>query len=178
MQLGVDLAIAGRPARFCPEARVWSDLPATRGAERSQRTRWEHGHLRALRTQVPRLLIAALRRGRPGLFGLALDLSVPPLSMLFLVWALALVGMLAWWAEGGSPLPAAVLAGGGAAAALAGFAAWARFGRDLLPAASLPAVPLYVLGKLPIYLSLLWKPQREWVRTERGAVPPAEGPPG
>src|SRR5438309_700635 len=45
MQLGIDLAVAGKPALFLPEARVDSPLPMQRAAARTQRTRWEHGHL-------------------------------------------------------------------------------------------------------------------------------------
>ncbi len=59
MQLGLDLACAGHPPKLCPEARVDGVLPVGRGSACRQRTRWEHGHLRTLLTQVPRLLLAA-----------------------------------------------------------------------------------------------------------------------
>jgi cellulose synthase/poly-beta-1,6-N-acetylglucosamine synthase-like glycosyltransferase len=174
MQLGLDLAAAGHPPRFCPEARVSGELPASDRVAAGQRRRWEHGHLQTLLNQVPRLLAAAVRRGRPGLLGLALELSVPPLSLLFLLWAVALTGAVAFWqfAEG-SPLPAAVAACGGLAVLLAIFAAWAKFGRDRLPLTALLAAPFYVLWKVPIYATFLFRRQKKWNRTEDRPAAPA-----
>ena len=51
MQLGIDLALAGTPPLFLPEARVDSPLPQQKAAATTQRTRWEHGHLKTLLTQ-------------------------------------------------------------------------------------------------------------------------------
>jgi cellulose synthase/poly-beta-1,6-N-acetylglucosamine synthase-like glycosyltransferase len=171
MQLGLDLAVAGHPPLFCPQARVRSELPAGRRAAASQRTRWEHGHLKTLLGQVPRLLAAGARRRRLDLIGLALELSVPPLSMLFLLWTASLAVMAGWAATGGSAGPATALAPGALAVLLSIFAAWVKFGRERLPLASLLAAPFYVLGKLPIYLAFLVRPQRAWVRTERDTSP-------
>ena len=70
MQLGLDLAAAGCPPRFCPEARVRSEFPSSRKAAAGQRTRWEHGHLQTLLRQAPRLAAAALLRRRLDLLGL------------------------------------------------------------------------------------------------------------
>jgi cellulose synthase/poly-beta-1,6-N-acetylglucosamine synthase-like glycosyltransferase len=167
MKLGVDLALAGHPPQFCPAAQVLGELPTGRPAAVKQRTRWEHGHLHTLLTQVPRLTRAALRQGRPGLLGLALELSVPPLSMLLLLWAVVGAGATCWGALGGPWLPAVLLAGGGLSVLLAIFAAWLRFGRERLPLTSLLAAPLYVLWKLPIYLTFVFRRKREWERAER-----------
>ena len=60
MQLSLDVAVAGRAPRFCPQARVSSELPRSRKASAAQRTRWEHGHLSTLCHQVPRLVTAAV----------------------------------------------------------------------------------------------------------------------
>jgi cellulose synthase/poly-beta-1,6-N-acetylglucosamine synthase-like glycosyltransferase len=171
MQLGLDLALAGHPPRFCPEAVVTSDLPAGRRTAAVQRTRWEHGHLRTLLTQVPRLLAAALRQRRIDLLGLALELSVPPLSMLFLLWSAAGLGGVLLGYIAGLWLPALILAGSGLAAALAVFAAWRKFGRAHLSFTSLVAAPVYALGKVPIYVAFLLRPERTWVRTARTPTP-------
>ncbi|HEY1381837.1 MAG TPA: glycosyltransferase family 2 protein, partial [Gemmataceae bacterium] len=173
MRLGIDLAIAGHPPLFEPDAAVGGELPAARGAARSQRTRWEHGHLGTLVRQVPRLIFEAVRQRRADLAGLALELGVPPLSVLGLLWLAVMVAALTL---ADSWLPAGLLLTAAAAAAVAGLAAWAAFGRAVLPPAALLAVPGYALGKLPIYLAYLVRPQRAWVRTPRD-VPPA-GPPG
>ena len=174
MNLAVDLAAAGKPALFCPEAAVYGELPAGAAAARAQRQRWEHGHLKTLVRGVPRLLGAAVRRGRPDLFGLALELGVPTLAFLALLEGLALLLLLAAALLGAAVGPALFLAAVGVTAALAVFAAWARFGRDVLPFGSLLAAPLYILGKVPIYLAFFIKPQRAWVRTERAPGPPGE----
>jgi cellulose synthase/poly-beta-1,6-N-acetylglucosamine synthase-like glycosyltransferase len=176
MKLGIDLAIAGHAPKFCPTAQVGGDLPVSRRAAVTQRTRWEHGHLQTLLTQVPRLIGAAMRQQRPGLLGLALELSVPPLSILFLLWAVAGAAAVGGWALGGSALPAIVLAGAGLAILLAIFVAWAKFGRERVPAASLLAAPFYILWKVPIYVAFIFRPQRAWVRTARAVPPPPESP--
>ncbi len=82
MKLGVDLAIAGRPPGFCPEALVSSTFPLTDEGAQGQRTRWEHGHLGVILSEVPRLLAGSLKSFNFGLLMLALDLSVPPLALL------------------------------------------------------------------------------------------------
>jgi cellulose synthase/poly-beta-1,6-N-acetylglucosamine synthase-like glycosyltransferase len=173
MRLGIDLAIAGHSPAFEPTASVHSELPATRGAVRSQRTRWEHGHLGMLLTQVPRLWIEALRQRRIDLVALALELGVPPLSILALTWMAAAVAALTL---ADSWLPAALLLGGGTAALVAGLLAWAAFGRAVLPLTALLAAPLYAAGKLPMYLAFLFRPQRAWVRTPRNDPPPEAVP--
>ncbi|HEU0077392.1 MAG TPA: glycosyltransferase, partial [Longimicrobiaceae bacterium] len=78
MQLGLDLALAGHAPLFCEQARVTGKLPEQSKAAVSQRTRWEHGHLQTLITQVPRLLTGAMRKRRFGALALALELAVPP----------------------------------------------------------------------------------------------------
>ena len=170
MQFGVDLACAGNAPKLCPGARVDGVLPVGGAAAYRQRRRWEHGHLRTLLTQVPRLLLAAVRQCRPALLGLALELSVPPLSMLLLFYLVTVL----LWSLVRSPLSGMVLAAEGVAAAVAMLAAWAQFRRKVLPFTSLLAIPFYVLVKVPILLGFLFRPQRSWVRTARDL--PAQEP--
>jgi cellulose synthase/poly-beta-1,6-N-acetylglucosamine synthase-like glycosyltransferase len=167
MQLAVDLVIAGHPAGFCPEARVTGILPQQERAARSQRTRWEHGHLKTAMTQIPRLLKASVQQGRLDLVAIALDLWVPPLSLLVILWFSALSITLGIWAIG-LPVGLAVVLLGleGLLIVVAILSAWAKFGRDL-PLLSLLSVPFYILWKLPLYLKFMIKPQTKWVRTER-----------
>lgn len=174
MQLGLDLAVAGHPPKLCADAVVTGQLPTGKRAATTQRTRWEHGHVQTLQTQVPRLLRAAVRQRRVDLLGLALELSVPPLSMLFLIWAAVLSASGVWWAVGGSAWPAVLLTAGALAVLLSIFLAWTKFGRDRLPLASLLAAPFYVMWKVPIYLAFLFRRQKAWVRTERTTAPPTD----
>jgi cellulose synthase/poly-beta-1,6-N-acetylglucosamine synthase-like glycosyltransferase len=172
MQLGVDLALAGKPAVFCPTALVTSRLPTGKQAFLSQRTRWEHGHLRTSLTQIPRLLAGFLRSGDVRMLGLALDLLVPPLSLLIFAW------LGAWGAStmaafaGASPVPATILAAAGIAMGTVALLGWAKYCRRAIPFGSLLAIPAYMVRKLPIYLSFLARRgPRGWVRTEREAAP-------
>jgi cellulose synthase/poly-beta-1,6-N-acetylglucosamine synthase-like glycosyltransferase len=170
-QLGVDLALKGHPALLCPAAFLTGAAAPDRAAASKQRTRWEHGHVQMLLTWTPKLLRGGLLRARPGLIALGLELGVPPLSLLTLGWAVLLGICLVWWqSAGGSWAPALTLA---SSVVLAGFAvllAWGKFGRKLLPLASLVGAPVYIAWKLPIYLKLLTRREKTWVRTERGRV--------
>lgn len=169
MQLAVDLALAGYPATFCPEAKVTGVLPNQTAAATTQRTRWEHGHLQTLLTQVPRLLRGSFSQKRLDLAALALDLSVPPLSLLVMVWlafmSLAIVITIA----GGSWVPTLFFATDGLLILLAILTAWAKFGREEFPLTTLLAVPVYILWKIPVYLAFLVRRQTHWIRTGRDA---------
>ncbi len=168
MQLGIDLALAGHPPLLCAEARVLGTLPAGERAARVQRTRWEHGHLRTILTQAPRLAWAGLRRIRPGLLAMSFDLSVPPLALLCLIWAALAAGAAALaLADGGRWVPAAVLGSEGFLIGVAVLAAWARHARGKVPLHALLLAPFYVLWKVPLYVAFLFRKQSEWVRTPR-----------
>jgi cellulose synthase/poly-beta-1,6-N-acetylglucosamine synthase-like glycosyltransferase len=174
MQLAVDLAISGQPPLFCRDAKVIGRLPQQTQAAKSQRTRWEHGHLQTLLTQIPRLLRAALLQKRFDLLALVLELCVPPLSLLVMIWAAVMGGALIAGKLGVSWIPALVLAIEGLLIFISILGAWAKFGRAELPLAALLAVPFYILWKIPLYLGFLIRPQTKWIRTERDSVEPSE----
>lgn len=167
MQLGIDLALAGHPTLFLPEARVNSPLPQTQQAASTQRTRWEHGHLSTILTQVPRLLLLAVKHRRWDLLCLACDLAIPPLSLLVASYCLmfAITGLIAVLT--GQPAPAMLLVATALPFALAIAAGWFVHCRRVIPLGTLLVAPLYMWRKLPIYGRFLWKRQQAWVRTER-----------
>jgi cellulose synthase/poly-beta-1,6-N-acetylglucosamine synthase-like glycosyltransferase len=167
MQLGIDLALGGHPPLFYPEAKVTSTLPQQGEAATSQRTRWEHGHLQTLFTQVPKLIKASLQQKRFDLLTLALDLGVPPLSLLVMLWGVSTTCALTVAMVGLTWTPALILAGGGLLMTVAIVVSWAKFGRDTIPVSTLWKVPVYLLWKIPLYLAFIFKPQKQWVRTER-----------
>jgi cellulose synthase/poly-beta-1,6-N-acetylglucosamine synthase-like glycosyltransferase len=167
MQLGIDLALAGHAPRFCPQARFESDDAPSQTATTKRRTRWEHGHVRTLLTQAPRLFLAGLFQLRPRLIALAIELAIPPLSLLMVAQILLLTVCAIWWLTGGSVIPAAILSVGGIVAATTVLLAWWKFGRRLISPKILFLLPVYVLWKIPIYLKLILAPERRWVRTER-----------
>nr|WP_202924792.1 glycosyltransferase family 2 protein [Myxacorys almedinensis] len=167
MKLSLDLTIAGHAPIYCPEALVIGNLPQHERAARGQRTRWEHGHLQAIRMYVPLLVKAGIEKQRPEAFSLALELCIPPLSLFVMGWlGLAMVA-LAWGAMSGLWTAAGLMAMAGGCLSTAILMAWAKFGRADLPLGDLLTVPFYLLWKIPIYLKFLVQPQRDWVRTER-----------
>ena len=167
MQLGIDFTAAGYPPRFVPEATVLSNLPESTAGQLAQRRRWEHGFLTTAINQVPVLLSQAVERRSWSLLVLAVDLAIPPLTLLSMalggVW---MVTFLMWLVGlGGLPLAISTLANlSFTAATLLG---WAVHCRDAAPATLLMQVPQYLLAKLPLYLQFLTLREQRWVRAER-----------
>ena len=166
--MGIEMALMGHPPMACPAVQVTSELPTADADARGQRRRWEHGQLATVATYGPRLLWRGIRDSRPSLTGLGLDLVVPPLSLLVALLGLLLLlaGLLA--ARGGSPIPLMIAAVTSAGLTLAVLAAWVAHGRKTLPLRFALTLPVYVLWKLPLYLSLGGaRRQRTWERTRR-----------
>lgn len=172
MQLSVDLAIAGKATIFCEDALVIGCLPQQNDVAVEQRKRWEHGHLQTSLSQIPRLLKAFVDKRRFDLFAMALDFSIPPLSLLILVWLALCSGVAAFTFSGVMPPQVLwVTAIEGIIMVFSVGASWLRFGREQVPAKALLAIPFYVLWKIPLYFAFLVKPQSEWIRTTRDASP-------
>lgn len=165
MQFAVKLALDGKAPRYAAIPCVSGELPSAAKEARSQRQRWEHGHVRTLLKHAPRLMWQGIRRGRLDLLLLGLDLAVPPLSLLAVLIALAMLVEALGWGLTGSWIWFAIVTAAGCASGLAILLAWARFGRAMVSFKELALIPVYIAGKLPIYLRLLWRPQRTWNRT-------------
>ncbi|AFZ34718.1 glycosyl transferase family 2 [Stanieria cyanosphaera PCC 7437] len=166
MQLTVDLAIAGDSPIFSQEALVTGRLMKNKHAQ-SQRMRWEHGHIEMILVEVPRLLKEFIKQRRIELLILALDIFVPPLSLLVMIWLIATFICSLAVTIGASLLPVAVALVAGCLIVAAVLLAWWQYGRNNLSLLSLIAIPFYVLSKIPIYLKFLVQPQSRWLRTER-----------
>lgn len=171
MQLSLDLLVAGHATLFCAEAEVTGLLPRQQQAAKNQRTRWEHGHLQTLLSQVPRLLKAGIAQRRLDLLAVALDLSVPPLSLLMMLWMAAVAVAIAVSLLNHLYAPLLLLMLEGLLILLAVLAAWSKFASKHLPLNTLLSVPLYILWKIPLYLKFLLKPETTWIRTERDVIP-------
>jgi cellulose synthase/poly-beta-1,6-N-acetylglucosamine synthase-like glycosyltransferase len=167
MKLGFDLAIAGTPPALCPSVTVVGPLPPSDDAAKTQRTRWEHGHLQLITHYCPRLFSQALAQRRFDLLAIALDLIIPPLSLLVVIWLGMSVAMTLAAALTGAWLPAFICYGAGVALMSAVVLAWARFAQSDLTLKMLLSVPVYILWKIPVYLKFVREPQVEWVRTRR-----------
>ena len=166
--LGIALASAGHPPLFVSEARVHSHFPVSQAGSESQRQRWEKGHLENIIDLVPGALARSLRDRNVGLAALAIDMAVPPLSLLVLITALsAVLGGVACLLGASKaalaiPLLSALLVG------LGTVLAWRAVGRDVLPLRELLRLPLHALRKLGFYHGIAsGKASSSWIRTDR-----------
>ena len=166
MKLTVDLTLENAVPTYCEEALVVGRLMKDEDAQ-SQRTRWEHGHLQMISVEVPRLMKAFLKNPRFSLLLLALDISIPPLSLLVITWLGAIAMSFGATFFGVSFLPTIILSLGGLLLFTSVFAVWSKFGTQDLPLKDVIAVPFYIIGKIPIYLKFLVNPQTGWLSTER-----------
>jgi cellulose synthase/poly-beta-1,6-N-acetylglucosamine synthase-like glycosyltransferase len=166
LQLAIDLAADGTPPRFCATARVTSVFPTGEVAASAQQTRWLWGLMRTA-GQAPRLVAAAFRHRQPSLLGLAAELAVPPLTLLFPLWAFAIAAALVPAVVRHELRPLALAAGGAAACVLAIVAAWWRFARARVPARVLVGAPLYALPALRAAVVALFRRRQAWNRTAR-----------
>lgn len=163
MKLGIDFARARKAPMFLQEALVTSVFPLTVEATKSQRTRWEHGHLSVIFNEVPSLLIDAIKTKNIELTVLACDLLIPPLAVLsilclgFFMMSLLLLNQLAIIF---ALILILILLG-------AVFLAWNWFGRDTISFKQLCYAPIYALRKIPLYIKYFINRQVEWVRSKR-----------
>ena len=163
MKLGIDFARARKAPMFLQEALVTSVFPLTVEATKSQRTRWEHGHLSVIFNEVPSLLFDAIKTKNIELIVLACDLLIPPLAVLsilclgFFMMSLLLLNQLAIIF---ALILILILLG-------AVFLAWNWFGRDTISFKQLCYAPIYALRKIPLYIKYFINRQVEWVRSKR-----------
>jgi cellulose synthase/poly-beta-1,6-N-acetylglucosamine synthase-like glycosyltransferase len=167
LKLGIDLTLAGYAPMFCPQIQVTGRLPKEHSVATVQRTRWEHGNLQILVTQVPYLLRSAIQFRRWELLALALELSVPPLSLLVIFWGLGMAGAVLINLLGTGTFAVILFAMMGIMIFLAIFFAWIKFGRKIISGFALLSVPFYLLWKVPIYFGFLINPEKNWIRTKR-----------
>ncbi len=177
LALGLELAEQGHGPVLCDTARISGALPGAGDAAVTQRTRWEHGYLSTLLGTAPKLFVKGLFTFRMTLIAAAIDLAVPPLSLLVTgaIAALAASLVIGWWVTAFGP--AMLLAASLILAAVVLVISWAVYARRWLAFSAFLAIPGYILWKLPIYLKFLTGRERSWVRTERDAAA-AGKPPG
>ena len=167
VKLGLELTEQGAGPLLIDKATVWSE-PSNADGTLVQRERWEGGNMALARHMAPRLLSAAIRSGRPRLLIRALDLFVPPLTILIL--ANVLVGILlavATWLMSATAWTVVAWAVTNLAAGLAVAAAWAVYGRSFLRPRTLVAIPGYLLWKLPLYARIRRNGAKQWLRAGR-----------
>ena len=170
-KLGLDLTLAGHKPMFCQAARVTGYLPVSGQAAKSQKTRWVHGHFQIMQAYIPILVKQAWHQKRFDLLVSALDLFIPPLSLLAISWLAMMTNSVLLGIITASWTGVAISSAAGLCFITAIIAAWAKFATQELPLQKLLTIPVYVLWKIPVYLKFLFKPQTAWVRTERKNLP-------
>lgn len=166
-KLSAELGMKGAMPLFCPQAQIFSRFPQRESGKRQQRRRWEHGHLAIIGEFFPPLIFRAIWTRNMLLLVFALDLCMPPLSLVAMSLALTQIVAMAWFILTGAaePLVASVAVFACFIAAIS--AAWWRFGRDSMSLRELIAIPGYCLLKIPSFVRFFFDRQIEWVRTER-----------
>ena len=158
------LVRAGIRVRYMPGAIVAAEMPTTLRQARSQQARWERGRLALVRAHVPGLLLGTLRHADLARLDAAMEVALPPLSLM--------VGLVVASALGAALLGSAAglwLATAMVAALALHLLAGALLAR-LTPRAylSLLYAPGYILWKCWVYLLAIVRPgSGRWVRTER-----------
>lgn len=149
---------------YNPKAVVYGEIASSGAQAASQRKRWEGGRFSLISRYLLKLLFSFLRTGRIAFLHSAFDLVIPPLSLVIL----ALMAM-SFFAAFFYPLwlPALTYCFGGIVffvlsgqvLARAPFKVWL----------CLASTPLYILWKIPLYLSMMIKRKSGWQRTLRRA---------
>ena len=175
--MGLELALAGHPPLICPSvARSPANCPIATTRPWASAAAGSTASSQPCCATGPPCLRAAWPKA-PDLLALGLDLCVPPLALLVMMIGAATLAMAGLALLGGSPLPLFVLLAALAAVGCAVMGAWIKFGRDRLPLRFALLVPLYVLWKIPLYLSFIFKGKHKaWERTRRkGETAPPDG---
>lgn len=168
MKLGLDLALSGQPPLYCGDARIDSFFPYTTAGAATQRSRWEEGHVSMIALALRSLPAAIAVRSLKAL-ALALDILVPPLTLLILliIGAFVITAAVTWLFG----LPGLALYISMASLLLFGlsaFVAWFAYGRDVLSPRALMKVVPYLFSKLKLYGSMATGGRSKgWVRTDR-----------
>ena len=165
--LGLELAYAGHPPTFCPEARIDGHVPKEWGTLVQQRRRWEQGYLESILSNAPKMTLRSITSFKPGLLWAAFDLCIPPLALLGIVWAILTLPAIGMAFFGGSTLPAIILGVGAVLMGCSLVLGWLVHCRDKVPAKAILAMPWFLVRKVVIYASLLLKREKVWLRTER-----------
>jgi cellulose synthase/poly-beta-1,6-N-acetylglucosamine synthase-like glycosyltransferase len=168
MKLTVDLIERGTLPLFCRDAAVISAFADAPVAATAQRRRWEHGHIATLLHYGIPAAARAFRARDPARIMLALDICVPPLSLLvMLLMAGSIVSVLALPLLDAARYTTTVFAAAWIALSAGLALAWRGFARGELSLRMLLKIPAYAFSKIPLYLKFFTGRQREWNRTDR-----------
>lgn len=167
LKLGIDLALAGVPPVYCPNALVTSEFPTSESGVDGQRTRWEHGHLSVILSDAVHVAFVSLRRFDPKLLMMALDLGVPPLALLALLAGFFWFVDALFFATSHERLPFVISSVAIGLFASSVLMAWKQYGKGIISLREFGFAGIYALIKIPLYVKFLFARQLDWVRSKR-----------
>ncbi len=168
MKLGIDLTKAGYPPKLCPNALAHGAAAPDVESTKKQRTRWEQGHIRTLIKESPKLFLNGIFTLKPKRIMLAMELGIPPLSLLglFVLTVLTfLIGTIFLFSV--NFLPVTILIVLIVLCFQSIVLSAVAHGRDRFRLTDLTIMPIYLAWKVPIYIGTLLRPEKRWVRTKR-----------
>ncbi len=165
--MGLELVKQGIYPVFHPQVCLSSSFPQQQTTEKTQRKRWEHGHIATIVNLLPRLFVQAIKRRDSQLFLLCLDVAIPPLALFSLLqlglWMFAAVLWLTSGMEGVLWISTFTIS----LLIFAVLFAWHHFAKDVLKWSDFIYIPIYILKKIPLYLAFLYKREQKWIKTRR-----------
>ena len=168
------LALAGIKVTYVPLALIYSQAAHTGKQASTQRMRWEGGRIKQAKQDVPDLMRHFLTKGDWVAFDRAVDLLIPPLTiLLFSLFALTFVNLLDWLWLGGLGLSLTLAACLFLLVAMVFFVVGGLWiGRCPLSAyTALLFAPFYMVWKLPLYFKMaLRRTPQQWIRTSRSKI--------
>ena len=168
MRLGIEVVERGYGARYLDRAKVFSFFPNNPDAEKTQRERWEHGHLNTIRTFFLPLVKLASKTKRLEFIGVLLNLLVPPLSFLvILVCTSMLLSIATSMLLNISWIYTLIYLLYLISIVTIILIAWIRYGRDILNINELLRLPYFVCKKIIVYISYFVRKQSSWIKTDR-----------
>jgi cellulose synthase/poly-beta-1,6-N-acetylglucosamine synthase-like glycosyltransferase len=163
MKLGADLARLNKAPIFLQSALVTSVFPPSDSATKTQRARWEHGHLSVILNEAPKLIADSIKNKNIQMLGMACDLLVPPIAMLTLL-CLVIFVLSIFFGNGFNQALASCLL---VSLVVSVLSAWVGYGKEIISFRQLCYAPIYALIKIPLYIKFILNRQVEWVRSKR-----------
>lgn len=148
---------------FAPEAELWSDMPASLGAARSQNLRWERGRLLMAWKYGGRFLLEAILQRNPVKLDAAIEQLIPPLSITFVVtFALLILSLFTArvWVIAPALAANAALMGHLLVGLTSARVPWRVY-------RAFSFAPVFVVWKMWVYLQAMVPKQMRWTRTDR-----------
>jgi cellulose synthase/poly-beta-1,6-N-acetylglucosamine synthase-like glycosyltransferase len=149
----------GYKTTFLPDTLIEGMLPLNENTALSQRRRWQHGHMELYFKVATILILKGLLRRNKDQFALGLELAVPRLAFLIILWG---VGMTLTIAYGTVPLIDYVYS---IFQCNLNFLHKEFQWSETFTASK--AIAKYLIWKLPLYLGSFTGRERKWKKTLR-----------